>query len=189
MRGLRHIVDKAKHFARDRRGATLVEFAFVVPVLTFITLASIEIGRYALLNQKLTNAATSLAELAARDGSITAAQLDSMFAIVPNLTQPYDFEDNGLAIVTAVIAEVDDAPEIAWQRSGGGAYVATSNIGTVVGGSATIPADLPARAGDTIIAAEVVFQFHPLFDILLSQQTLRKSAYVRPRIGTLDTLD
>jgi Flp pilus assembly protein TadG len=189
MHALRLIVDRTRRFARDRRGATLVEFAFVVPVLTFITLASIELGRYALLNQKLTNAATSLAELAARDGSITAAQLDSMFAIVPNLTQPYDFTDNGVAIVTAVIAEVDDAPELAWQRSGGGALSATSNIGTVVGASATVPSDLPTRAGDTIIAAEVVFQFHPIFNILLSQETLRKAAYVRPRMGTLDTLE
>jgi len=188
MRRLRHALTFAKRFARDRRGATLVEFAFVVPVLTFITLASIELGRYALLNQKLNNAATSLAELAARDGSITAAQLDSMFAIVPNLTQPYDFSDNGLAIVTSITAQVDDVPEVAWQRSGGGALAATSNIG-VPGGSATIPADLPTRAGDTIIAAEIVFEFHPLFNILLSQQTMRKATYVRPRLGTLDTLE
>jgi Flp pilus assembly protein TadG len=189
MRRLRHAIDSVRRFGRDRRGATLVEFALVVPVLTFITLASIELGRYALLNQKLNNAATSLAELAARDGSITVAQLDSMFAIVPNLTQPYDFPNEGVAIVTSITAQVDDVPEVAWQRSGGGALVASSLIG-VPGGSATIPADLPTRAGDTIIAAEVVFQFQPLFnDILLSQQTMRKSTYVRPRIGTLDTLE
>ncbi|MGE5147823.1 MAG: TadE/TadG family type IV pilus assembly protein [Candidatus Eiseniibacteriota bacterium] len=185
---LRHVIDRAKRFGQDRRGATLVEFSFVVPILTFITLASIELGRYAILNQKLTNAATSLAELAARDGTITAAQLDSMFAIVPNLTQPYDFANDGVAIVTSIIAPVDDAPEVAWQRSGGGTLVATSTIGTP-GNSATIPSTLPTRAGDTIIAAEVVFDFHPIFNILLSEQTMRKSTYVRPRIGTLDTLD
>lgn len=188
MRRLRHIIDSVKRFGQDRRGATLVEFAFVVPILTFITLASIEIGRYALLNQKLSNAATSLAELAARDGSISIAQLDSMFAIVPNLTEPYNFTNDGVAIVSAIIAPVDDAPEVAWQRSGGGTLVASSNIGTP-GGSATIPSDLPTRAGDTIIAAEVVFDFHPLFNILLSEKTMRKATYVRPRIGTLDTIE
>jgi Flp pilus assembly protein TadG len=189
MRPLRYIVSSALRFGREQRGATLVEFALVVPILTFVTLASIEIGRYALLNQKLNNAATSLAELAARDGSITAAQLDSMFAIVPNLTQPFDFTTDGVAIVTSVTAEVDDVPEVAWQRSGGGALVAASQIGTA-GNSATIPSDLPTRAGDTIIAAEVYFTFEPLFNnVLLSPQTLYRNAFVRPRIGTLDTLE
>ena len=42
MRRLRYLIDSVKRFGQDRRGATLVEFAFVVPILTFITLASIE---------------------------------------------------------------------------------------------------------------------------------------------------
>lgn len=189
MRSFRHTINSVRRLVRDRRGATLVEFALVVPVLTFITLASIELGRYALLNQKLNNAATSLAELAARDGSITVAQLNSMFAIVPSLTQPYDFLNDGVAIVTSITAQVDGVPEVAWQQSGGGALVEASLIG-LPGNNATIPADLPTRAGDTIISAEVYFNFVPLFNnILLTPKTLYRSAYVRPRLGSLTTIE
>ena len=175
-------------FAGDRRGLTLVEFAFLVPIMTAITLSSIEIGRYALLNQKLQHAATSMADLAARDGALTVDQLDSLFAAVPSITQPFDFLNRGRAIVTSVHAEIDNDPEVAWQRGGGGSLTATSQIGTP-GNDANIPSALPARAGDTIIVAEIYFEFHPLFDILLDVQTLRRTAYVRPRIGLLTTLD
>ena len=188
MRTLRKVILFATRFARDRRGATLVEFAFVVPVLTFLTLASIELGRYVLLNQKLQNAATSLADLAARGRTLTVAQLDSMFAAVPNITQPYDFPANGIAIVTSINSAVAGDPEVAWQRSGGGALVETSQIGAP-GADAVIPADLPTRAGDPIIAAEVSFSFQPLFNILLTPRTLYRSSFVRPRLGTLTTLD
>ncbi|HEX7007116.1 MAG TPA: TadE/TadG family type IV pilus assembly protein [Alphaproteobacteria bacterium] len=175
-------------FVRDRRGLTLVEFAFLVPVMTAITLCSIEIGRYALLNQKLQNAATSMADLAARDGALTVAQLDSLFAAVPSITQPFDFENQGRAIVTSVHADEDGDPEVYWQRGGGGTLTATSLIGAP-GNNANIPPELPARAGDTIIVAEIFYEYHPLFDILLEQKVLRRTAYVRPRIGLLTTLD
>jgi Flp pilus assembly protein TadG len=187
MRHIRHSIDFLKRFARDRRGATLVEFAFVVPVLTFLTLASVELSRYVLLNQKLQNAATSLADLAARGRTLSVTQLDSMFAAVPSITQPYDFTTQGVAIVTSITAVVANDPEVAWQRSGGGALVEASQIG-LPGNNASIPAALPTRAGDTIIAAEVYFDFVPLFDILLGPRTLYRSAFVRPRLGTLTTL-
>jgi Flp pilus assembly pilin Flp len=188
MRRIRLAIESTKRLFRDRRGATLVEFAFVVPVLTFLTLASIELGRYVLLNQKLQNAATSLADLAARGRTLSVTQLDSMFAAVPSITQPYDFTDRGIAIVTSINSAVADDPEVAWQRTGGGALVQSSQIGSP-GGNATIPGDLPTRAGDTIIAAEVYFDFVPLFNILLTERTLYRSAFVRPRLGTLTTLD
>ena len=188
MRPFRRIIESVRSLVRDRRGATLVEFAFVVPVLTFLTLASIELSRYVLLNQKLQNAATSLADLAARGRTLSVAQLDSMFAAVPSITQPYDFTNNGIAIVTSITSPSVDTAEVAWQRTGGGALIETSRIGSP-GNSATIPSDLPERAGDTIIAAEVYFDFQPLFNILLSPTTLYRSAYVRPRLGTLTTLD
>ena len=188
MRRFRKAFETVKRFAGERRGATLVEFAFVVPVLTFLTLASIELGRYVLLNQKLQNAATSLADLAARGRTLSVTQLDSMFAAVPSITQPYDFAAQGIAIVTSISSAVANDPEVAWQRSGGGALVEASQIGGP-GANATIPADLPTRAGDTLIAAEVYFSFQPLFDILLTPRLLYRSAYVRPRLGTLTTLD
>src|SRR5690606_10295794 len=115
-------------FAGDRQGLTLVEFAFLVPIMTAITLSSIEIGRYALLNQKLQHAATSMADLAARDGALTVAQLDSLFAAVPSIAQPFKFKTRGRAIVSSIHATVDGDPEIAWQRGGGGTLAAASQI-------------------------------------------------------------
>ena len=71
----------------------------------------------------------------------------------------------------------------------GATLVEASLIG-LPGNNATIPADLPTRAGDTIISAEVYFNFVPLFNnILLTPKTLYRSAYVRPRLGSLTTIE
>ena len=74
-----------------------------------------------------------------------------------------------------------------WQRSGAGALAATSLIGEA-GKQATLPSDLTIAAGETIISAEVYYSFTPLFGIGLAPRTIRKVAYYKPRLGTLDTL-
>ena len=53
------------HPARKRRGATLVEFAIVAPLMLLFVLMLIELGRYGMVKQALTNAA--------REGSRTAS--------------------------------------------------------------------------------------------------------------------
>jgi hypothetical protein len=179
---------RLKRFLADRRAATLVEFAFTVPVLTFMMLGSVEIGRYILLNQKLQNAATSLADLAGRGRTLTLPQLQSMFAAVPNITRPFDFDANGVAIVSAITATVANNPVVAWQEDGGGDYVGTSQVGAA-GGVADIPDSLPVRVNETIIAAEVYYDFEPLFDLLIEPEVIYRSAFIRPRLGTLTTLE
>ena len=54
-------------FCRDQRGIAAVEFALVLPVMILFSLGIAEVGRFALLNLKLQHAATTMADLAARD--------------------------------------------------------------------------------------------------------------------------
>ena len=170
----------ARRKVRVRRGVAVVESALVLGVFALLFFGVFEYCRFLLVLHTTNNAA--------RDGALTVAQLDSLFSAVPSITQPFDFPTKGRAIVTSVHAEIDDDPEVAWQRGGGGTLAATSQIGAP-GNDASIPADLPARAGDTIIVAEIFFEYQPLFDILLDVRTLRRIAYVRPRLGLLTTLD
>ena len=56
------------------------------------------------------------------------------------------------------------------------------------GKEATLPADLTIAAGETIISAEVFYDFDPLFGIGLAPRTIRRAAFYKPRLGSLDTL-
>ena len=176
-----------REFRGERRGSVYIETAFALPVLIFMVMGSIELGRYLLLNQKLQNAAMSIADLAARDDTLSTAQLDDLFNAVNLVVSPFDFATDGKAIVSGVSAAVDDAPEVYWQRSGAGALGVASEIGAV-GDAAVIDPRLPVRADETIIAAEIFFDFKPFFGLIMGPTRVRHISYVRPRLGTLQAL-
>jgi len=172
---------------RDRRGTVLIELAIAMPTLVFLTLAGVEMGRFVVANQKLESAAISIANLAARDKELTVDQLTDIFTAAGQITEPFDFAANGRVIVTSVSASTDDNPEVYWQQVGPGSISVTSEIGAP-GDTANIPASLPMRANETIIVAEVFFEFSPLFDVVLGPRSTYRAAFVRPRLGSLQTL-
>ncbi len=172
---------------RDRRGTVLIELAIAMPTLVFLTLAGVEIGRYVVASQKLESTAISIANLAARDKELSVAQLTDIFAAAEQIAEPFDFATNGRVIVTSVSASTDDNPEVYWQEVGPGSISVTSEIGAP-GDAADIPASLPIRANETIIVAEVYYEFSPLFDVVLGPRSTYRAAFVRPRLGSLQTL-
>ena len=172
----------------DRRGVGAVELALVAPVLLLLLVGLGEVGTYVLLNLKLQHAATALADLATRDGSLTATQLDDLFQAAPQITIPFALGSNAVAIVTSVGADNGSGPTVEWQRTGAGTLAATSNIGTKVGGKATLPSGLLLRDGETIVAAEVVYSYKHWLLGLVPDTTLRRTSYYRPRLSSLRTL-
>lgn len=173
---------------RDHHGSALVEFALMLPVLIVLGIGGLDFVMYLLLQQKLQNATFSLADLAARDKTLSAAQLDNIFMSVQHVTKPFDFPASGRATVSGISATSDQRPRVYWQRSGAGSLSAASRVGST-GGNARLPADLGIKAGETIIAAELTYEFKPLFGLVLKPTVLHHSAFVKPRLGTLQQLD
>ena len=172
---------------RDRRGIAATEFALILPILVMFSAGTIEYSRLILLTQKLQSGSFILADLTARDKTLTAAQLDNIFLAIDNIIQPFTFDTDGKAIVTSIGVNAANNPIVNWQRAGSGTLAATSAIGAA-GGNAVLPAELTISSGETIISAEVYYAFRPLFGIGLEPRVIRRVAYYKPRLGTLDTL-
>jgi Flp pilus assembly protein TadG len=172
---------------RDRRGLAAVEFALVLPILLLFALGVTEVGRFALLGLKLQHAADTLADLASRDATLSAAALESMFGAVPHIVQPFDMAGQGVAIVSGVGTDNGGSPAVFWQSRGAGGLAAASAIGAT-GGRATLPADLIVRDGDTVIVAEIHFRYRGWLMRIIPDTTLRRVAFYRPRLGTLRSL-
>lgn len=177
---------------RDERGVSALEFALVLPLLVLLSAGTIEVSRLVLLTQKLQSAAFTLADLTARidgdDGS-RSETLGNVFLAIDQVVQPFDFGTGGRAIVTSIASPTADAaPSVAWQCAGSGGLAATSAIGAPAQ-AAALPAGLDIRKGETIVAAEVYFEFRPLFGIgLLPERRIRRVAYFKPRLGELASL-
>lgn len=172
---------------RDRAGSALVELGAVLPALVLLAMGGTEVARYALLNQKLDRVASTMGDLVAQSETLTAAQVDMLFAATAPVAWPFDMAQGGTVILSSVSLQGGVA-RLNWQRRGGGTLTAASRIG-VAGGVATLPAGMVLRTGDTLIIAEVWFDFAPvLYPQVAPAARLYHSAFFRPRLGSLNAL-
>ncbi len=171
------------------RGNVVVEFALALPVLLMMLLASAELGRFVLLNQKIDRVAITMSDLVSRAETISEAELGDIFNAAAHVAEPFDLGGSGRVIISSVINADGEGATIAWQRSGGGSFIKASDVGTE-GGAADLPEDFAVREGETAIVSEVFFDFEPfLSDVIVSPRVIYRRAHHRPRLGTLDTIE
>jgi len=172
----------------DRRGVTIVEFALVSPVLVTMIIGGFEISRYVLLQQKLNGVSASMADLVAQAETLSAAELNSLFTSVDYLVKPFEMGSSGVVIVSSIGAVNGAPPTVFWQRTGGGTMTHASEFGSE-GQPATLPAGFVIRSGESLIVAEVYYDYSPLLgDQFVANAELYHRAFLRPRFGALKAL-
>ena len=170
-------------FLPDQRGLAAVEFALVLPVMILFSMGIAEVGRFTLLNLKLQHAATTLADLAARDETVTDAAMTSMLGAMDFIVRPFDLDAQGLVIVSCVGLDGGGEPTVLAQTEGGGALDETSQIGSL-DGAAILPDDLVLRTDERVVIAEALFHYTPWLLALVPETLLRRIAFYRPRLST-----
>jgi TadE-like protein len=174
---------------RCRSGNIAVEFALALPVLIMLTLASAELARFVILHQKMDRVATTISDLVSRAETISESEIADIFTAASEVALPFDLADLGVVIVSSVTNPDGEGPIVAWQRSGGGSYSGTSQIGAE-GGDATLSGEFEVREGETAIISEVYFDFAPfLSELIVAPQIIYRTAHHRPRLGTLEEIE
>lgn len=174
---------------RDRGGASLIELGFAMPVLVTLLLGGVEIARYVLLHQKLDRVSSSIADLVSQGENISVADLQNIFDAAKFVAKPFDLPADGTVIVSSISNPLGgQATKVNWQESGAGSIPATSQIGTL-GSSVTLPAGFTVADGQTIIIAEVFYDYVPwiLGNITGATQIYHRALF-RPRYGGLTML-
>ena len=162
-----------------------MEFALVLPVMILFSMGVAEVGRFALLNLKLQHAATTMADLAARD-KFGERRRDDEHHGCHGLCRP--------AVRSRYAGPGDRllrrdgrgwwVPTVLAQAEGGGALDETSAVGSL-DGVATLPGDLILRDGERVVFAEAIFHSTPWLLALVPESLLRRIAYYRPRLARL----
>jgi Flp pilus assembly protein TadG len=193
---------RKQSFVRDERGFVAGEFALWLPVLLLIILGCFEATRFILIHQKLDRAATQVADLVGQSEGITTGQLNAIYDAAIEQMKPYDLDTQGLVIVSSVHRPTgEDDPMVAWQRTHG-ASIGSSSIGAE-GATATLPNNFSLDDSEDVVAAEVLYQYEPvffgvlagmknlngepLFGEIFQTTTFRHDAWARPRGANLVT--
>lgn len=181
-------MQKIRHLWGDTRGAVLAEFAYALPLLILIVIAGVEVARYALLHQKVNGLAITVSDLVARQQTVSETDIANAFAAVDHVAKPFEIGDKGLVVISSVGASSGNPPVVMWQRSGAGTLTFSSQIGTE-GNSATVPAGLQVRDGETVIVVEVAYSFTPMWaPEIVSPIQMYQTAFHRPRFGALSSV-
>lgn len=179
---------KLKNLWRDRRGSAVVELAISAPLFISLLGASLELGHYLLLHMKAQHAAVAVSDLTTRDDEITEAVVGDIFEAVPAIMSPIDTGENTRVIISAISQAPGEGPRVFWQRAGGGSLSVTSTVGAE-GAGIEPPAGIVLRDNETIIMTEFFYEYAPLTFPVIGKQTLVKTSYFRPRLGSLQSID
>lgn len=172
----------------DRRGSLLLETALIMPILVTFILGSVELGRYVLLNQKMAQTATTIADLATRGDALTRSELDAMLDSAQHVMRPFTLGAEGVVIVSSVTGQAGNAATVNWQYRGAGSLSAPSRIGTP-GGPAILDPGVVLAQGETVIVTEVEYHYTPSFlKDLVTGSAVYHDAMFRPRRGEPTTL-
>ncbi|MEX2455197.1 MAG: TadE/TadG family type IV pilus assembly protein [Rhodospirillaceae bacterium] len=179
-----------RRLAACRGGGMLVEMAMAMPVLLVLVLGGMEVARYVLLHQKLDRVASSIADLVSQAEIVSVADLQNIFDAAQYVAKPFDLPAGGTVVVSSVSNPLGfPGVTINWQQSGAGGAAATSRIGTP-GGSVSLPDGFILADGQTIVVAEVFFDYEPwVAGGITGPAQLYQRALFRPRYGGLTILN
>ena len=169
----------SSRLARDTRGVAAIEFAMIVPVMFFLFVGSIEISNALTIDRRVTQAASSSADLIARapPAGLSTSDVDGQLVIVNQLMAPYDVNPLTVKIVSVVAQLVGGATQIKvdWSRDNKGAspYARNSLYSSLPVGLLT--------AGESVIVAEANYNYTPfIFSYFTSAFTMKETFYYKP---------
>ncbi len=165
----------ARRFLDNRSGLAALEFALIAPLMILLFFGIVE-GSSALAESRRINlAVNTLADLAAQETQITAAQATDLFSGVTQIMG--GAPGATITLVSVIYDPVDDRAEVHWSRNNAGGTPYTA--GSVFTGLSD-PALLDA--GSSLIVAEVQYAWSPpLTQTIIGPVTFNKTAMRWPR--------
>ncbi|MGF1649967.1 MAG: TadE/TadG family type IV pilus assembly protein [Hyphomicrobiaceae bacterium] len=163
-----------------------IEFAMVLPILFVMFVGTIELSQAITADRRVTQIASSTADLVARTKTIKRCEIDGIMQIVNHIIKPYSPADLQ-ATIASVVADPNNAAQttVAWSYHHNGGY--GSNLSP--GNTYTLPEGVVA-AGDSVIVASVRYTYNPtstpvMFSHFITAAIpLTETFFLKPRLSS-----
>lgn len=165
-----------RKFRRSQSGVSAIEFALIIPVMLTTFFGVSEIANYILAARKVSNVASSAADLVAQDTLVTTPEMNDIMGALNVIMHPFDTGNATIRITSVIADENTGETTVAWSD-------AVRTAPRTQGASVTIPNIL--ANGQSVIMAEVSFRYQTLFGQYLTDgMTVTDTFYLKPRRST-----
>lgn len=167
-----------RKFLSDRRGLGAVEFALIAPLLLLIYLGSVDLADGMDTNRKVSRSASVLADLVARQLSVTKNDLDDMFNIGRASLLPYGRTSPKISITAIRVDGTASArnltPKVDWS------YANIANFAAAKDAVGDFPTNLLVE-GSYFIRVDVELDYKPINAWISKSIPMRETYYLAPR--------
>ncbi len=159
-------------FSRNRSGVAALEFALILPFMALMYFGAIEVSLMISADRKVTQTASSIADLVARTDVIDATGMSDVFDAADSLFAPYSTSIAQMRVSSLV--DSGGVAKVAWSKARNASARAAGEAVTLDAGV------LPT--GGSVIMAEVVYPYSSVLGVFMKDGvTLHETFFLRPR--------
>lgn len=162
--------------AYDRRGASALEFALILPVLIGLYLGAVEVNNALTIYRRTLQVATTAADLTAQVKSVTRDDVRDIQAASKSIMTPYATAPLKI-VLSSVVANDNNVGKVEWS-------CASTGSARTKGSTFNVPQGL-TDPKSSVIVAEVTYAFEPLVGLSTffspGTFTMAQTFYARPR--------
>lgn len=171
----------ALSIVKDERGASMIEFTFIFPILIILGFGATEAANYIATGMTMSQTAITIADNAGRIGlrggvnsnRITEADINLVFETAAKQSGAQDLYKRGRVVISSLQMNPEKGQWIAWQRCLGkkgfvSAYgvEGTGKIGTSFPGMGPPSARVKAPQDTAVMFVEISYDYKPIFPFL-----------------------
>ena len=169
-----------RRLGRSSDGMAAVEFAMIVPIMFLLFVGSVEFSQAITVDRRVTQIASSTADLVAREKQVSTSDVDGIMQIIDQLMAPYDVSRLKVTILN-VYSQMNNAADtrVCWSHNHNGGTSTYSPEQAY-----TLPPGI-LEAGNSVVIAEVIYDYQPLIFNYFIQTAfaLKEKFYLKPRLS------